>query len=109
LDLSGLGYGYGVAGRKQLAREILAELTEASKQHYIASSDFALVHAIQWLEKAYDERDSLAPFLHVDPRLARLRKNSRFKVLLRHAGAIKVAAMPHPYRAAERRKDRSHG
>lgn len=92
--LSGLGYGYGVAGRKQLAREILAELTEASKQRYVASSDFALVHAglgecdqaIQWLEKAYEERDSLAPFLHVDPRLASLRKKSRFKALLKHAG-----------------------
>ena len=92
--LSGLGYGYGVAGRKELAREILLELTELSKQHYIASSDFALVHAgleeydqaIQWLEKAYEERDSHAPFLHVDPRFASVRENVRFKSLLRGAG-----------------------
>src|SRR5262249_23291629 len=64
--LSGLAYGYGVGGRKDLAREILTELTEASKQRYIASSDFALVHtglgerdqAIQWLERGCEERDS---------------------------------------------------
>jgi TolB-like protein/tetratricopeptide (TPR) repeat protein len=92
--LSGLAYGYGVAGRKELAREILVELTEVSKQRYIASSDFALVHAglgecdqaIQWLEKAYEERDSHAPFLHVDPRLASLRENVRFQSLLKDAG-----------------------
>ena len=92
--LSGLGYGYGIAGRKDLARQILAELTEVSKQRYIASSDFALVHtglgerdqAIHWLERACEERDSHAPFLHVDPRLASLREDPRFKALLRRAG-----------------------
>jgi len=62
--LSSLGYGYGVTGRKDLAREILAELTERSKQRYVASSDFAFVNAglgerdqaIQWLERACEER-----------------------------------------------------
>jgi TolB-like protein/tetratricopeptide (TPR) repeat protein len=92
--LSGLAYGYGVGGRKDLAGEILAELTERSKQQYVGSSDFAVAYAglgqrdqaIQWLERAYEERDSHAPFLHVDPRLASLREDPRFLALLKHAG-----------------------
>jgi tetratricopeptide (TPR) repeat protein len=63
--LSSLGYGYGVTGRKGLALEILAELTERSKQGHVASSDFAFVNAglgerdqaIYWLERDCDERD----------------------------------------------------
>jgi tetratricopeptide (TPR) repeat protein len=92
--LSSLAYAYAVAGRKDLAREILAELTEASKQRYIGSSDFAFVNAglgerkqaIQWLERACEERDSHLPFLHVDPRLASLRAEPRFKALLQRLG-----------------------
>jgi serine/threonine-protein kinase len=83
-----------VAGRTDLARQILTELTETSKQRYIASSDFALVHAglgerdqaIQWLERACEERDSHAPAINVDPRLASLREDPRFRALLKRMG-----------------------
>jgi TolB-like protein/tetratricopeptide (TPR) repeat protein len=89
--LSSLGYGYGVTGQLNLAREILAELEGMSKQGYIASSDFAIVHAglgdrdqaIAWLERACEERDSHLPHLNVDPRLKSLRQEPRFEALLR--------------------------
>lgn len=89
--LSSLGYGYGVTGQLNLAREILAELEGMSKQGYIASSDLAIVHAglgerdqaIAWLERACEERDSHLPHLNVDPRLKSLRREPRFEVLLR--------------------------
>jgi TolB-like protein/Tfp pilus assembly protein PilF len=92
--VSSLGYGYGVTGRKDLAREILAELTERSKQRYVASSDFAFVNAglgerdqaIYWLERACEERDSHLPGLAVDPRLATLHDDPRFKALLKRLG-----------------------
>jgi Flp pilus assembly protein TadD len=88
--LSSLAYAYAVVGRKDLAREILAELTAASKQRYIGSSDFAIVNtslgqrdeALHWLERAWQERDSHLPFLHVDPRLVSLRTDPRFKAVL---------------------------
>ena len=83
-----------MTGRADLAREILAELTERSKQRYVASSDFAFVNAgmgerdqaIYWLERACEERDSHLPFLQVDPRLASLRVDPRFKALLKRLG-----------------------
>lgn len=89
--LSSLGYAYGIVGRKDLAREILAELTAASKQRYVGSSDFVFVNtglgqrdeAFHWLERACEERDSHLPFLHVDPRLASLRADPRFNAVLK--------------------------
>ncbi len=87
--LSSLGFAYGVTGKRKLARKILTELTEMSRHRYVASSDFALVHAglgerdraISWLERAYEERDSHLPALNVDPRLASLRSVPRFRIL----------------------------
>jgi Flp pilus assembly protein TadD len=92
--LSSLGYGYGVTGKKDKAREILAELTAMSKQGYVASSDFALVNAgmgevdqaICWLERACEERDSHLVALAMDPRLASLHADPRFKALLKRVG-----------------------
>jgi TolB-like protein/Tfp pilus assembly protein PilF len=92
--LSSLGYGYGVTRQLNHAREILAELEGMSKQGYVASSDFAIVHAglgerdraIAWLERAREERDSHLPHLNVDPRLADLRGEPRFKTLLKRVG-----------------------
>jgi serine/threonine-protein kinase len=77
-----------------MAREILAELTRMSKQGYVGSSDFALVNAgmgevdeaICWLERACEERDSHLAFLTIDPRLASLRADPRFKALLKRVG-----------------------
>ncbi len=92
--LSSLGYGYGITGRSDLARQVLDELTEMSKQQYIAWSDFAFVHtgmgetdqAIQCLERAYDDCDAHLMALKVDPRLASLRDDPRFKALLTRVG-----------------------
>jgi len=92
--LSSLGYGYGVTGKKDKAREVLAELTAMSKQGYVASSDFALVNAglgeldqaICWLERACEERDSHLMALTIDPRLASLHTDPRFKALLKRVG-----------------------
>lgn len=92
--LSSLGYGYAVTGRIDQARQILVGLGEMSNQRYIASSDFALVHAglgeleeaMDWLERAYEERDSHLPHLNVDPRFACVRAAPRFQVLLKRLG-----------------------
>lgn len=92
--LANLGYAYGVIGRKDLACEILAELTDMSKHRYVGSFVFALVktgmdecnEALTWLERACEERDGQLPFLNVDPRLARLRADPRFQALLARIG-----------------------
>jgi TolB-like protein/tetratricopeptide (TPR) repeat protein len=92
--LASLGYAWGVTGRVDLARGILAELTAASQQRHVESFDFALVNAglgdrdeaISWLERACTERDSHLPLLAVDPRLASLLTEPRFEALLKSIG-----------------------
>jgi TolB-like protein/tetratricopeptide (TPR) repeat protein len=92
--LSSLGYALGAAGKVEQARDILAELELSAAQRYVASSDFALVNAgmgdrvraIHWLERALDERDSFVPYINVDPRLASLRGEPRFRALVSRLG-----------------------
>jgi TolB-like protein/Flp pilus assembly protein TadD len=92
--LSSLGYAYGVTGKVDLARGLLAELTEKAEHHYVGASDFALVNAglgerdqaFHWLERACRDRDSHFVFLQVDPRFASLHSDARFQGLLARAG-----------------------
>ncbi len=103
--LASLGYAYGITGRADASRRILEELTQAVEHRYVAASDLALANlglgeqhqALDWLERAYNERDSRLPFLHVDPRFGRLRSDSRFRMLLSRAGV----ALPEPQVALE--------
>lgn len=92
--LSSLGHALGATGSRDLAGEILGELSEIAKQRYVSAFDFALVHAgmhdheqaIGWLERASEQRDPHLPFLKVDPRLASLHADPRFLALLRRVG-----------------------
>ena len=98
--LASLGYAYGVTGSVDASRRILEELTETAEHQYVAASDLALANlglgeqhqALAWLERAYNDRDSHLPFLHVDPRFGRLCSDSRFRAILAPAGV----ALPEP-------------
>ena len=86
-----LGHTYAVAGRKQAALKILNELRELSKRSYVSPYDIARIYvglgekdqALQWLEKAYEERNSFLVNLKVDPDLDPLRSHPRFQDLRR--------------------------
>ncbi|MFQ5798088.1 MAG: tetratricopeptide repeat protein, partial [Bacteroidota bacterium] len=86
-----LGRIYAVAGEVEKAQKVLDELKELSKRRYVPSYYVALIYvdlgqmdqAFQWLEKAYEERESELVFLKVDPSLDSLRSDSRFIALLK--------------------------
>lgn len=92
--LAAVGHTYALSGRKGAALEVLAELTEMSKQRYVSPYEIALMHtalgkpdeAFQWLEKVYDERVEWLIFTNVDPRLDPLRNDPRFVDLMRRVG-----------------------
>jgi serine/threonine-protein kinase len=42
--------------------------------------------ALDWLEKAYDERDMWMVYLSIDPTFDRLRSHPRFTALLNNVG-----------------------
>jgi len=62
--LAMLGYVYAKAGNRNKAKTVIERLMEQSKQRYVCSFDMASIYvglgdsdrALQWLEKAYNER-----------------------------------------------------
>jgi len=98
--LASLGYAYGISGNQSEARRILAGLRVASKRHYVAAFDMAVVfagvgdpdNAFQWLEKAYTGRESQMAFLNVTRRLDPVRSDPRFAKLLHKMGLDVVRA-----------------
>jgi tetratricopeptide (TPR) repeat protein len=86
-----LGHAYAAAGRIAEARNSLEMLRALAKSQYVLPYGFAMIHtglgeydeAIEWLEKAYDERNLWMPFLQVEPRFDPLRSDPRFQDLVR--------------------------
>jgi adenylate cyclase len=85
------GYVYALAGRIGEARGLLGELQELARRAFVPASRFAWIctglgeigQALEWLEKAVEERDGFIIHLHVDPCWDSLRPNPRYLALLR--------------------------
>jgi tetratricopeptide (TPR) repeat protein len=91
---SELAYAYATAGRKPEAQKILSGLSELSTRTYIPSYYFAVIYAalgqndqaIEWLERAHDERSNFLASLRVDPAVDVLRSDPRFGSLVERVG-----------------------
>jgi len=87
-------YACARAGRRAEALELLAEMKQKAASQYVRGSSLALLchalgeeeQALEWLEKAYEERDVWFPFLPRDPVFAPLLAHPRASALLRRAG-----------------------
>jgi tetratricopeptide (TPR) repeat protein len=92
--LAGLGYTYAVAGQRSSAQKILDELEGLSKKRYVSPYFIAIVHAgrgetdkaLEWLEKASDDRSEMLAWLKVAPEVDRLRPDPRFASIMRRVG-----------------------
>jgi TolB-like protein len=89
--LAFIGHAEASMRRETEAREILAQLTDASKTRYVSGYSFAVIHlalgekdqALDWLEKdARDRTGFEINFIKVDPYLDPLRGNPRFEALV---------------------------
>jgi Flp pilus assembly protein TadD len=89
--MAALGYSYAVSGRKGDSQDILNGLKEQSSRRYVSPYLIALIcvglgqkgEALEWLEKAYKQRDSELPWIGVEPILDPVRLDTRFRDLLR--------------------------
>ena len=88
-----LGYTYAVSGKREAALKVLDDLTALSALKdvsYHKASIYAGLgqkeQALEWLEKAYDERSDLLVYLKVDPIFDSLHTEPRFAKLLKDMG-----------------------
>ncbi len=89
-----LAYTLAVAGQRDEASMILAELQELASDKYVSPYFIGLIYtamsdqdqALTWLEKAYEERSGWLVWLKVDPKLDSLRSDPRFAELVQQVG-----------------------
>ncbi|HZN01746.1 MAG TPA: tetratricopeptide repeat protein, partial [Pyrinomonadaceae bacterium] len=92
--LTALGHAQGLAGKKADAEKIISRLQELSKQQYVSPFQTAVVYAgiderklaLDWLEKAQQERFNWLPFVQIDPVFKNLRSEARFQQLSKSLG-----------------------
>ena len=84
-----LGYAYARNGQKDKAMEMLDELNRLASSRFVTPFCQALVYlglrdyskALDWLEKAYQERSIWVAWLKVEPMYDPLRSDPRFQTL----------------------------
>jgi eukaryotic-like serine/threonine-protein kinase len=92
--LTALGHAQALAGKKSDAKKVISRLEELSKQQYVSPFQTAVVYAglderklaVDWLEKAREERFNWLPFIQVDPMFKNLRSEPRFVELSESLG-----------------------
>lgn len=83
-------HALALAGERTAAQAMLSELKSREHETYVPPYYLALIHlalgepehALDYLERAYEERDGSLPLLKVDRRLDPLRPHPRFPALL---------------------------
>jgi tetratricopeptide (TPR) repeat protein len=90
LFLGALGHCHAVSGRRELALTLLSEAEEQQRERYVSAFNIMLVHlglgdvdaALQWVERAAEERSASLWHAAVDPRLDRIRDDPRYRALV---------------------------
>ena len=85
-----LGYSLAAAGDPSYARQVAAELEEKIKTDYVSPVELAIIYialgekekALDWTDRAIDERRGWAAYLRVHPIVDPLRAEPRFAALV---------------------------
>ena len=89
-----LGYAYAVAGRRDEALQILAQLQTFPMNRDVSPFYLAMIHAglgekeeaLKWLESACEERYNWMVWLGVEPMFENLRRAAPFEAMLHRIG-----------------------
>jgi TolB-like protein len=102
LSLAFLASVYARAGRISEAHKLLAELQDAAHRTYVSPFHFALVYlgfgdvdaCFDWLDKAFEERNSMIFIISVNPLFDPLRSHPRYHALLRKMNLGTIGDVP---------------
>ena len=91
LSRATLGYALARAGKRAEAEGLLAELEREAERDYVSPVAFATLHlglgnwerALDWAEKAYEERRGWLAYLKVQPMLDPIRGHPRLEALIK--------------------------
>jgi len=94
LTLAALAHALAVAGQRDSARHLVAEIEGRRSAQYVPPYEIAKVFialgdtnlALDWFERAYRDRAHSMVFLKVDPQLAGMERNARYAALLVRVG-----------------------
>ena len=94
VTVAAFGRLYAEQGKKAEAEKVLRQLEDMKKKSYVSSFYIAIIYAglgekdqaINWLNRAYDEKSDYLVYLNVMPLLDDLREEPGFKQLLRRVG-----------------------
>src|SRR5262249_30321373 len=92
--LGSLGYVYARSGKRDEARQALAELSRTAKERFVPPYDIAVIYvglgekdqAFAWLEKAYEDRDVSLGWMRFDFMMDPLRSDPRYAALVERHG-----------------------
>ena len=96
--VSSLGYAYAASGDRAKAEQILHHLDELAKQRYVSPANRAAVYlglgenekALDWLEKAYEDRDPIFWWINGDQLYDSVRQAPRFEALVQKVDRTKA-------------------
>ena len=89
-----LGLAYAVDGKREQTAKALEALQGLAKKRYVPATYFGMLYgglgdrkqALEWLERAYEERADGLLWLNVDPMLDGMRAHPQFKDLVSRIG-----------------------
>ena len=94
-SLTALAHTFALAGRREDALRMVAELDEIAKKKYVSPYSLSAVHvalgdhdrAFQLLDRAIQSHDRALIWLKVAPRFNPIRTDPRFRAILKTVGA----------------------
>ena len=97
-----LGYARAVTGEHAKAEQSLQELANTAKQRYVSPALPATVYlglgekakALDWMEKAFEDRDPSMWWINGDQLYDSVRKEPRFQAIMQKVDRMKAGATP---------------
>lgn len=94
LMAAALGLAYGTGGQTKQTQKIVQAFAAYAKKCYIPATYFGMLYAglgdweqaLDWLEKAYEERADGLTWINVEPMFDGLRQQPRFQALVKKMG-----------------------